>query len=108
MNLALKSFVAGPAATRIERMRQVSPIEYVSAATPPTLLLHGTSDTVVPPRQSRRYEERLKQAGVECRLVPVPDAQHNFDAVSNGLAQREVLAFLHKQLQPGQQTVWGR
>lgn len=47
--------VADPATTQ--------PINYVSAETPPFLLLTGTSDTTVYPKNSRSLAKRLEEAG---------------------------------------------
>jgi dipeptidyl aminopeptidase/acylaminoacyl peptidase len=40
------------------------PINYASERAPPTLLLHGTSDTMVHVRETRDLEKRLREAGV--------------------------------------------
>ena len=63
--------------------RLASPVSHVPAgngddSVPPTLLLHGADDEVVPPEQSERYRDALESAGatVECDIVP--DADHVF------------------------------
>ena len=45
----------------------------------PTLLLHGTRDTLVWNLQSRRFSERLRDLGVNHLLVELPWAAHGFD-----------------------------
>lgn len=62
--------------TRIEEcsdvlrmLREMSPITHVTADDPPTILIHGDEDTVVPLEQSRRLVERLQNLGVPARLV---------------------------------------
>ncbi len=52
--------------------RATQPIDFVSAAAPPTLLINGSSDTTVDPGNSRRLAEALKAAGrpVEYRVYP--------------------------------------
>ena len=40
------------------------------------LLVHGTDDDVVPPTQSRAYNERASAAGDDVELVEVPGADH--------------------------------
>jgi acetyl esterase/lipase len=54
-----------------ERVREASPITYVSAAAPPFLIVHGTADDMVPARQSVRLFDALAAAGaaVELRLL---------------------------------------
>ena len=44
------------------------PIEFVSAAAPRTLLVHGTDDTRVLPEHSRRLAEQLEAEGVPVTL----------------------------------------
>jgi alpha-L-fucosidase 2 len=57
-------------------LTELSPIEKVRPGMPPFLFIHGTSDSVVPIEQSRSMCERMKAAGVACRLVTVPGAGH--------------------------------
>ena len=45
-----------------ERVRKANPQTYVSAATPPFMLVHGTEDTQVPFRQSEVMHDTLKGA----------------------------------------------
>lgn len=46
---------------------------------PPTLLLHGTGDAVVPYRQSVKMRDRLVENGYDARLVLVDGAEHECD-----------------------------
>jgi acetyl esterase/lipase len=52
------------------------PIRNVTAKYPPTLLIHGTSDTDVPYEQSATMAEELKRQGVEHDLITVKDGRH--------------------------------
>ena len=54
----------------------VSPITHVTLATPPTCLIHGDADDIVPLQQSEVLAERLRTAGVECELFVKPGAGH--------------------------------
>jgi acetyl esterase/lipase len=53
-----------------------SPISYVSAATPPFLLIHGDADEVVPFHQSEIMEAALKKAGVPVKLIRIVGGGH--------------------------------
>lgn len=55
-----------------------SPITHVTPDAPPFLLVHGTTDRVVPYRQSEQLHAALTAAGVESRLVPIEGADHIF------------------------------
>ena len=58
---------------------QASPQTHVSAKTPPTLLIHGDADDLVPHSQSTGYEAALRAAGVPTRLLTVPGGKHAAD-----------------------------
>lgn len=53
-----------------------SPINYVSATSPPFLLIHGTDDNVVPFAQSERFCDKLRTAGAGCDLFRVEGGGH--------------------------------
>ena len=57
-----------------------SPLSYAGAAGgPPFLILHGSEDKDMPPRQSRQLAARLHAAEVPVRLVLVQGAGHGLD-----------------------------
>lgn len=58
----------------------------VSADFPPTLLVHGLADNVVPPHHSQLLAERLTSANVPTRLLLLPDVDHNIFGVEPALA----------------------
>jgi acetyl esterase/lipase len=58
--------------------RAASPIAHVDQADPPTLLVHGTADTLVPPTQSEAFDAALKKAGVPVEVVLLPGANHGW------------------------------
>ncbi|SRR6266550_5170216 len=53
-----------------------SPINYVSSATAPFLLVHGDVDRTVPFHQSEMMEVALKKAGVPVKLVRIAGGDH--------------------------------
>ena len=57
-------------------LSQLSPIENVRRGMPPFLLIHGTSDMLVPFEQSRQMCERMRKAGGSCEVYPVEGAGH--------------------------------
>jgi len=61
---------------REELARQVSPIQYVNAGSPPVLTIHGDADTIVPYSHAVRLHEKLDQVGVANRLVTVREGGH--------------------------------
>lgn len=47
---------------------------------PPTYFVHGTEDTLVDAKASKKAHDELKSHGVESELVLVEGAGHGFDA----------------------------
>ena len=64
----------------METARAASPIEYASAAFPPTLLITGNRDELVPDEASFRMYRALIDAGAKAELHVYADAPHAFDA----------------------------
>ena len=61
-----------------EQMDAASPVSYVSAKTPPMLLIVGDADKTVPFHQTLEMEQKLKAAGVEHELMVIPGVGHMF------------------------------
>ena len=57
-------------------LRELSPVTWVSKDAPPFLLIHGTSDMVVPFTQSPEFCDRLREAGGRCEVLAVNGGQH--------------------------------
>lgn len=55
-----------------------SPIIYVSADDPPTLLIHGDSDGLVDVSNSHEMYAALQEHGVESKVIIIPGADHGF------------------------------
>lgn len=63
---------------RREILKQVSPAHLVTPKAPPTLIVHGDADTLVPIQQAELIIARLKEAKVPCELVVKPKAGHGW------------------------------
>lgn len=61
---------------RHQLLRQASPITHVTKNSPPTLLIHGDKDEVVPLQQSEVLLAKLKEVGVPVKLVVHKDGGH--------------------------------
>ncbi len=73
------SFLFGRGYT-LETARAASPIDYASASFPPTLLITGNNDELVPVEASFRMYRRLIEAGAKAELHVYSEAPHAFDA----------------------------
>lgn len=76
----------------------VSPIHYVSADTPPFLILHGTHDALVPYAQSVQFEAALKEKGVPVWLQKLPGSGHGGAAFGKPSVIQLMASFFDKHL----------
>lgn len=67
--------------------KSISPIYFVSASFPPTLLVHGDSDPLVPVQQSRSMSAALEQAKVDHNLIVSPGTGHDGGTFNYGMPQ---------------------
>ena len=61
---------------RAELAKAASPLTYVRTGVPPTILIHGDADNLVPYTHSVRLREALEKAGVANELVTIPKGGH--------------------------------
>ena len=94
-NFLAHSFSESP-----ELFSEASPIQYTDKSDPATLILHGTSDNLVPISQSILLKARLDSLGVPCVYRPVPGWPHAMDVDKrvNDYCQKEISSFLEKYL----------
>jgi acetyl esterase/lipase len=58
--------------------RDVSPIYYVTKDLPPTLIIHGDKDELVPIQQAETFVAKAKEVGATAKLVVKPGAAHGW------------------------------
>jgi acetyl esterase/lipase len=58
--------------------RQISPVTHVTADDPPTWIIHGDADELVPIQQAELIVEMLKSVGVPAELSVKPGAAHGW------------------------------
>ncbi|GDX90808.1 lipase [Planctomycetia bacterium] len=72
----------GPRAETMEQWkvlgRELSPIYHVTTQMPPTLIVHGDSDTLVPLDQSQRFVEEARKQGATVQLQVRPGKGHGW------------------------------
>jgi acetyl esterase/lipase len=79
-----RSFVKafGPQSTNLAVWKvighEMSPIYYVRSNLPPTLILHGDADTLVPLDQSERYDDAAQKLGCVVKLVVHHGGHHGW------------------------------
>jgi acetyl esterase/lipase len=92
------AYIGGSPLEYPERYRALSPITDAAGAAPPTLLLYGEDDGLVPVRDTERYVEGSRAAGNEVETIGIPRAGHGFDlvpgSIPNQIFRRSVVTFL--------------
>lgn len=101
----LRDFMGGSLSEKPGSYKEASPIFQIPVQAPPVLLVHGEQDTLVSPRQSMRYFDALKKAGVPVFLLSLPWATHACDHNLNGPAgqlSRHAVEFFLEAVSPTQ------
>ena len=65
----------------VEIGRTISPITHVSKDDPPTLIIHGDKDFLVPIQQAESFVAKMKEAGAVAELVVRKDAAHGWKGI---------------------------
>lgn len=82
-------------------------LEYISKEDPPALFIHGDSDSLVDPADSKIFADRYQAVGAEAELMIIQNAEHGFfDVNSNVEAYKKHMtdaldasvAFLNKHI----------
>ena len=85
-------------AVHTEDATQASPVSLVAPGEPPFLLLHGSTDTIVPPACSEELHDKLVAAGCDAELVMVEDAWHADIRFFQDEVQDMIAEFFSKKL----------
>ncbi len=76
----------------------VSPILHVTPDDPPTLLVHGDKDDLVPIRTSETIHAAFQENGVKTDFITIPGAGHGFSGADAALAMRAVIGWFDEYL----------
>ena len=81
-----------------EKAAAISPLLFVSDDDPPTLLVHGDADALVPLRNSERIKAAFDEAKVTSKLVVIEGAGHGFRGENGQQAASELVAWFNAHL----------
>ncbi len=65
---------------------EISPLNFVTTNTAPTLISHGDADKLVPIYQAELFEKKCKEAGVTFKLVVKAGADHGWAGMEKEMA----------------------
>lgn len=74
--LGIQILMQGTPSTNATMYQQSSPVNFVTAQSPPTIMLHGTADDVVKSTHSTNLATQLTTAGVVNQIVIYPGRGH--------------------------------
>ncbi len=60
------------------KLKEISPIYFVTPDDPPIMIAHGDADELVPLQQSERFIQKLKEAKVPCQLIVKKGGGHGW------------------------------
>jgi acetyl esterase/lipase len=94
----LEPLFGGAPRTRLDLYRKGSPRHYSPAKPPPTLLLHGSNDPIVPVRQAHDLANRLRELGGKASVVVMRGQGHTWNGVALLESIDRMLTFLDAEL----------
>lgn len=93
-NRSVKAWL-GDQAGNLTFAKSVSPVYYVKKTSPPTFIVHGDADPVVPYQQSIELQKKFRAAGVKTVFVTVAGGGHGkFPPERNAELTRGITEFL--------------
>jgi acetyl esterase/lipase len=101
-NGAIYKLFGGSVKDKMDLAKQASPVNFVTKDDPPFLFLHGTKDPLVPLSQSEALDKKLKEAGVDSKLIVIHGAGHGFGGEE---INKRVSSFFARHLQGKEVTV---
>lgn len=73
------------------RYAHIDPALHIGPHAPPTLVIVGENDHLLPPHLAYRFAAKARRGGVDVRLVRFPYGQHLFDQATNSIGNQLVL-----------------
>jgi len=81
-----------------EKAADYSPIVHVTKDDPPTLLIHGDKDPLVPISHSQDLYKVMQQTGVKSEFITIPGAVHGFTGADAERANAAMVAWFEQTL----------
>jgi acetyl esterase/lipase len=94
----LQQVLGGDPITRATLYHDSSPINYVSAQSPPTIILHGGVDVVVSPSQSVTLKNQLASLNITHQYIYYPSEGHGWVGANLSDSFDKIVAFLNENV----------
>jgi acetyl esterase/lipase len=65
--------------------KEISPANFITSKMPPSLIIHGDADTLVPIQQAELFAEKAKEAGATVKIIRKPGKGHGWPELSEDL-----------------------
>ena len=82
----------------MEQAREFSPLNFVSPDDPPTLIVHGDQDKMVPIALGKAMYQATLKAGVKSKFVTIQGAGHGFTGKDDDRAMQEAISWFEEHL----------
>ncbi|MDF2626487.1 MAG: putative lipase [Symbiobacteriaceae bacterium] len=79
------------------RYALLSPVTHIHPGCPPTLLMQGEHDLIVPAAATREVDAKLRQAGVKAACLVLPQTDHAFDLFAMNWSPASRVALWHAE-----------
>jgi acetyl esterase/lipase len=96
----LPLWLGGNLETALPRHIESSPLNWVTPAAAPTLLIHGTEDKYVAYEQALWMRDRLAASGVSVQLLTLEGAGHGFKGIDAEKAENALITYFESRLKP--------
>jgi acetyl esterase/lipase len=80
-----------------KRYAQLSPLDRVHAGCPPTLLIQGRDDIIVPAAPANELRDNLQALGIRSAVLVLPHADHAFDLLATDWSPAARMALWHAE-----------
>jgi acetyl esterase/lipase len=91
--------VSGTPTSNATGYTNASPINFVIATAPPTIIFHGTIDPIVPISESDRLQARLQAAGVIRQYIVYTGESHGWGGTNLADTYNKAVTFIKNNLQ---------
>ena len=91
-------YVGGSPEQFPDRYRFVASATHINAAAPPTLVIFGANDHLVPPDATDRFAQQARNAGIDIESIRFPYGDHAFNLNEYGIGNQFYLGMTYQFL----------